>query len=302
MKNIKGFEISANPLTPRIININIKDEIVKPLLQEFKKYDLTAVEYKPFIRFSIAKFLDNLTENQISSFLNSIIKDRKKGCLIIGLKDLNRDVDDVFLVKLSTAISHLVGVPNHDSMTGKFYARFQIKHEDKSDSYLRKAYSNMDLHTDGTYVKEITDWLLMTKIDEKNASGGKSVMLHLDDWEDCQKFFLDPIGKQDFIWASPKSKNVDYKVEHPIFFEDKDKNPLISYIDQFPEPQSLDQGVYLKDLSDSLESCKNRNFINLKAGSMIIANNHFWLHGRQPFEENKHLYRELLRIRGKFYN
>jgi hypothetical protein len=52
-------------------------------------------------------------------------------------------------------------------MAGKFYARFHVKHEDKSDSYLRKAYTNLDLHTDGTYVKEITDWLMMTKIEEK---------------------------------------------------------------------------------------------------------------------------------------
>ena len=37
--------------------------------------------------------------------------------------------------------------------------KFHIKHEDTSDSYLRKAYRNMDLHTDGTYVKETTDWL-----------------------------------------------------------------------------------------------------------------------------------------------
>jgi protein CsiD len=29
-----------------------------------------------------------------------------------------------------------------------------LRHEDSSDSYLRKAYRNMDLHTDGTYVKE----------------------------------------------------------------------------------------------------------------------------------------------------
>jgi hypothetical protein len=48
-------------------------------------------------------------------------------------------------------------------------------------SYLRKAYRNMDLHTDGTYVKEVTDWLLMTKIDEQNAEGGETAMLHLDD-------------------------------------------------------------------------------------------------------------------------
>ena len=74
-----------------------------------------------------------------------------------------------FLVKLSTAISHLIGKPNHDSMTGKYYARFYVKHHDNSDSYLRKAYINMDLHTDGTYVKEKTDWLLMTKLEEKKC-------------------------------------------------------------------------------------------------------------------------------------
>ena len=48
----------------------------------------------------------------------------------------------------------MIGNPNQDSMAGKYYARFHVKHEDKSDSYLRKAYTNMDLHTDGTYVKE----------------------------------------------------------------------------------------------------------------------------------------------------
>ena len=31
----------------------------------------------------------------------------------------------------------------------------------------------MDLHTDGTYVKEKTDWLVMTKLEEKNVEGRK---------------------------------------------------------------------------------------------------------------------------------
>ena len=82
--------------------------------------------------------------------------------------------DAKFLVKLSTAVTHLIGIPNHDSMTGKYYARFFVKHEDNSDSYLRKAYINMDLHTDGTYVNEITDWILMTKIEEKNVKGDQT--------------------------------------------------------------------------------------------------------------------------------
>ena len=86
---------------------------------------------------------------------------------------------------MSTAIAHLIGIPNHDSMAGKYYARFHVKHDDSSDSYLRKAYRNMDLHTDGTYVKEVTDWLVMTKLEEQNVQGGETAMLHLDDWEHC---------------------------------------------------------------------------------------------------------------------
>ena len=85
----------------------------------------------------------------------------------------------------------------------------------------------------------------------------RSTLLHLDDWEDCEKFFNDPIGKENFVWGSPKSKNVDYKIEHPIFSKDNKGKPIISYIDQFPEPQSLKQGLYLNSLSESLEEAKN---------------------------------------------
>ena len=79
---------------------------------------------------------------------------------------------------------------------------------------------------------------MMTKIKEKNVQGGESVLLHLDDWEDCDKFFNHPVGQSDFIWGSPKSKNITYKVEHPIFSKDDKGRPQISYIDQFPEPKS----------------------------------------------------------------
>jgi protein CsiD len=302
MKNIKGIEITENISSKRILDIKIKDEIINELIDLFKRFDLTAIEYKPFTRFTVAKYLDDLTSNELSKYLNNILRDRKTGCFIIGPEKTTKDINDVFLVKLSTAITHLIGTPNHDSMAGKFYARFHVKHEDKSDSYLRKAYTNMDLHTDGTYVKEITDWLLMSKLEEKNVEGGETAMLHLDDWEYCEELFNDPIGKQNFVWGSPKSKNIDYKVEHPVFFTDDRGLPQISYIDQFPEPKNMKQGQFLQKLSDALEGSKNKIIMKLPVGSAIVANNYFWLHGRKPFFANKHLSRELLRIRGKFFN
>ena len=301
IEKIDGFEINLNEKSKRIINIDITDEILNKLIFPFNKFDITALEYKPFTRFTIAKSLDDLSNNRLSKYLNKVIKDRNTGCFIIKPNKITSKIDENFLVKLSTAISHLIGIPNHDAMAGKFYARFHVKHEDKSDSYLRKAYTNMDLHTDGTYVKEKTDWLLMSKLEEKNAEGGETAMLHLDDWEHCDELFKDPIAKEDFVWGSPKSKNIDYKVEHPVFSSDQQGRPQISYIDQFPEPKNMKQGVFLQKLSDSLEESNNKIITKLPVGSSVVANNYFWLHGRKPFKENKELSRELLRIRGSFF-
>ena len=301
MNDISGFNISPNKLSPRIIDIKIENKTIEKLIFPFKKFDLTAIEYKPFTRFTIAKSLDDLSQNKLSVLLNKIIRNRKLGCFIISPEDQNSNINDIFLVKLSTAISYLIGIPNHDSMAGKYYARFDVKHEDKSDSYLRKAYTNMDLHTDGTYVKEVTDWLLMTKLKEQNVKGGETTLLHLDDWEYCNELFNDPVGREDFIWSSPKSKNIDYKVGHPVFYPDEKGKPQISYIDQFPEPKNMSQGNFLQRLSDALEESKKKIITKLPVGSTIVANNYFWLHGRKPFEENPLLVRELLRIRGAFF-
>ena len=301
-ERISGIEIFSNGQSKRIININIKEEILDKLIFPFHKFTIQALEYKPFTRFTIAKSLDELFSNKLSKLIHSVLTDRNTGCFIVMPEVINKKFDDTFLVKLSTALAYLIGVANFDDMTSKYYARFFIKHEDNSDSYLRKAYTNMDLHTDGTYVKEKTDWLLMTKLEEKNVEGGESVMLHLDDWEHCKEFSNDPIGKQNFVWGSPKSKNVDYKIEHSVFSKDSEGRSQISYIDQFPEPQNMEQGNFLQKLSDALEESKNKIVLPLPAGSVIVANNFFWLHGRKSFKENKNLSRELLRIRGRFNN
>ena len=173
MQNITGINIQEHEQSKRIVKISLENEIIDKLIFPFNKFDLTALELKPFTRFTLAKSLDDLTNNKLSELMNSIIRDRSTGCFIIGPKNISTKINDTFLVKLSTAIAHLIGVPNHDAMAGKYYARFHVKHEDSSDSYLRKAYRNMDLHTDGTYVKDITDWLIMTKIDEQNVKVAK---------------------------------------------------------------------------------------------------------------------------------
>ena len=288
-----SLDLKNHEKSKRLKILEIKETYLEKLIFPFNKFDITSLEYKPFSRFTLAKSLDDIYKSELSKNLNKILKNRETGALIIKPKINNKKFDKGFLIKLSTALAYLVGIPNFDSMSEKYYARFYVKHQDQSDSYLRKAYTNLDLHTDGTYVKEKTDWLIMTKMEEKNVSGGESVILHLDDWEHCDALSKDPIGRENFIWGSPKSKNIKYKVEHPIFSEDKNGKTIISYIDQFPEPQNMKQGLFLQKLSDSLEESKNKIIFPLDVGSTIFSNNYFWLHGRKPYKENSGLSREL---------
>ena len=171
------IEISNHPASKRIKVIKIKEQELDKLIFPFNKHSIQSLEYKPFSRFSLAKSVDDVFSGELSKVLNTTLKDRNTGTAIIEPDIKNSKFDKDFFVKLSTALVYLVGIPNFDSMTGKYYARFHVKHSDSSDSYLRKAYRNLDLHTDGTFVKEKTDWLLMTKMEETNVKGGESVFL-----------------------------------------------------------------------------------------------------------------------------
>ena len=297
-----SVEIKDHENSKRVKVIGLKESELDKLIFPFKKHTITSLEFKPFSRFTLAKSVDEVFAGKLSESLVKILNDRKTGTAIIEPEIANKKFDKDFLVKLSTGLAYLVGNPNFDSMTGKYYARFYVKHQDSSDSYLRKAYTNLDLHTDGSYVREKTDWLIMTKMEEQGVAGGESVILHLDDWEHLDELSSNPVGQQNFTWGSPKSKNIDYKVEHPVFKKDKSGKPTISYIDQFPEPKNMEQGLFLQRLSDCLEESKNKIEFPLPVGSTIFSNNYFWLHGRKPFKENTNLSRELLRIRGTFFN
>ena len=73
MKTIKDFEISLHEKSKRIYNIKVSDQLLEKLLFSFNKFDLTALELKPFSRFTIAKSLDDLSNLELGKFMNSIL-------------------------------------------------------------------------------------------------------------------------------------------------------------------------------------------------------------------------------------
>ena len=301
-----GFELSQHKNNSRVQVLKLSKNTIEKFSKKIADHNVQSVEYKPFIRFYLADCLNKLTDDTLGKFLLKTLKNRSTGAILLECELLNdstlNGIEFIeFNVLLSTAISHLIGIPNLDSMSGKFYARFSVKNEDNSDSYLRQAHRRMELHNDGTYVEETTDWVIMQKILQIDVEGGDSLLLHIDDWQDLDKFYHHPLAKVNLQWGSPSSKNISYKTSHPIFLEEmSDGKPIMSFIDQFVEPLNIEQGLYLYEMGDSLEKETNTSNVKLPEGSMLIINNYCWLHGRDKFIAKKNLYRELLRQRGVF--
>ena len=296
------FEINFNSQSKRLLDIKLSKKVVENFLKRIKDEGINVqhLEYTPYERQVIASYLDDEigANYEFGNMLRNIVNDRETGGFTIGLEGVSKDTDEYVI--FSTAISHLVGIANFDSMTGKYYARFVVKDTDASDSYLRQAYRLFTMHTDGTFVNEATDWLLMMKMVEENAVGGESRLLHLDDWSELNKFYKSPLGEHKFQYIAPPSKNVQEIVYRKLFFL-KNNKPCICFIDQFAYPETIDEAKFLKALSQSIESEKNVVELELPVGNLVVLNNEFWMHGRAAFEKNENLNRELLRQRGHFY-
>ncbi|WP_339671293.1 glutarate dioxygenase GlaH [Dasania marina] len=301
-----GFTIAPYPASERLQVVTLSAATVKTFKSSCETLSVQAVEYKPFLRFALAEALDKITDYSLGAFLHATLRNRNTGGFLLEYEGQPTDAEQAnlegdFHVQLSTAISHMCGIPNHDAMYGKFYARFTVENKDNSDSYLRQAHRRMELHNDGTFVNEQTDFVLMMKMAEENMEGGDSLLLHLDDWQDLNKFYHHPLAKQAIQWGAPPSKNVTTKIHHPVFIdEDVNGNPQLSYIDQFAEPQNRAQGLYLHAMGESLENEKNCVNVRVKVGSMLVIQNYMWLHGRDKFVAHEGLRRELLRQRGHF--
>lgn len=291
------YEVNFHPQSSRMFQVDLAPTVISEFLSLTREISVQQLEYIPYMRHIAADHLNTLTNNSLQQVLSDILHDRETGGYTIGLQGQTEDPDDY--VKFSTAITHLVGSPNFDAMSGKYYARFTVNHIDNSDSYLRQPYRLFTLHTDGTFVDEPTDWLLMMKMKEENAVGGESRLLHLDDWNELDRFSNHPLASHKFTYKAPASKNVSKEVQRATFFLDNNK-PCICFIDQFVYPEKIDEAKYLKELSHSMENDPSLIELKLPVGDLVVLNNLFWLHGRAAFEKNPELNRELLRQRGQF--
>lgn len=296
----QGFTLAPSTQSERLLELRFDEKTVKAYLEATAEWPVQALEYKSFLRFRVAQILNDLCGQALQPLLINTLVDRNTGGLLITPEGLNQVEQAEDMVKFTTAVAHLFGRSNFDAMSGQYYARFVVQNKDTSDSYLRQAHRVMELHNDGTFVEQDTDYVLMLKIDEQNMEGGNSLLLHLDDWEHLERFYADPMARRVMRWAAPPSKNTTKDVFHAVFDTDRSGKPIMSYIDQFVQPKNYEEGVWLADLSDALETSAHRLSVPVPTGSFLLINNHFWLHGRDKFIAHDGLRRELMRQRGYF--
>ena len=123
----------------RVKKLILDQSTVRKFCTQVSDLSIQAIEYKPFLRFKIANILNEATDGTLAPYLQSVLRDRSTGAVVIDsfkhyFKENEYMDPNIFHVLLSTAISHLIGIPNLDSMSGKFYARFTVKNTDDSDS------------------------------------------------------------------------------------------------------------------------------------------------------------------------
>jgi protein CsiD len=291
------FTVGPHPHHPRLRHIDLDPVVLSRFIESVAQIDVQNLQYVSFMRYRVAAKLEEAFGPQLSQTLRQLSMDRITGGFTLGVGAVTEQHDDY--VRMGTAIGHLLGPSNHDAMSGTYFARFLVKDTDTSDSYLRQAYRLFTLHTDGTFVSDATDWLLMMKFAEEHAVGGESRFLHIDDWAERDHFASHPMGRVPFAYKAPGSKNVDEQIERPVFF-DSEFGLSISFIDQFVQPRSMAEAQYLHDLSNAMETSPGTREVPLPVGDLVVLNNYFWLHGRAAFQKNPLLKRELMRQRGMF--
>jgi len=114
---IPGLLIENHPTSDRLYDVKIENKYLDKIKDQFDVFDLLDIEYKPFLRFHITDIFNKIFDSKIQNFVKETIQDRQRGAFIIGPETMDPNKYDAdFLVKVSTALTHLIGTPNFDSM------------------------------------------------------------------------------------------------------------------------------------------------------------------------------------------
>ncbi len=303
-----GYEVAQLADSERLLRVVLDGGAVARFVAACQHVPLRTLDYVPYSRFCLVPPLLEAFGSDFATDLRGLLLDRRSAGFRIDVAGYRALGDD--LLKLTTAFAYAVGQPDDDVLSGSYYGRLRVTGQDvtRETANLYQPYLTFALHTDGAAAApERTDWLAFAKTEERHATGGRSILLHLDDWPEAATFAQSRLGRWPFRFKLPPPSDPRQQQwgnhaasqvrERPIFF-DWQGGLCIRFVDQFIHPRDLDEALFLRDLCASLHAVRAIELVTIPIGSILMLNNNVWLHGREPFAEHPQLYREMVRMRG----
>ena len=84
-----GFTISPSAHSPRLLELTFSAQTARLFMQQAAQWPVQALEYKSFLRFKIARVLDDLCAGQLQPLLYDTLLDRRQGALLIGAEGID---------------------------------------------------------------------------------------------------------------------------------------------------------------------------------------------------------------------
>lgn len=241
----------------------------------------------------------------VTSF-RSLMRDRACGAMLL---DLGGDRPDVWL-EATVALGGLLGPLRVHLATGACHEECTLSHEQSLSERRSKpsAYRPERMHTDGHASPERRDdYVLLLIAERTECVGGRSLLLHLDDWPERERFASSPWAASPLRFVvspegavprdAPPSDRLDV-VRAPVFF-DLDGGACVRFAEEFMHPDEPAHLDFVAEMGRSLDRAA-WPLGQLAPGQVLAMNNRFWFHGRERFAENVGLRRRLARVRGRF--
>ena len=257
----------------------------------------------------------------IANCVRAVVMDRAQGMVMLqwsgGEGEPDQKLLTTFCKRLAVAMGRILPeTRNTDGRAMKPAPSIQISLDAESErSPVLRHFTNPELdwplHTDRVLHENPGDFLMVCKLEEQEGSGGAIRLLHLDDWDNHQRFVEAPWASAPVQWKgdpqmAPAWLQPGLRKQRGIVAPVFDTHPVygqtIRFSDErFRSPQSLHQQQFLSSLTYELKSVAARTpTFDLPHGGIYIVNNHFVLHGRRGFQASAQFRRRLLRICGDF--
>jgi protein CsiD len=280
-----------------ILKITIDEDQWNQFVHNTQDFNQIVLEKRPYTRFLLAPSLQAVLGKQHIELIIHTVKSSNLGCVMVNYPHQHEDFS--LHLKLATAFSCLLGSAYFDELTTKYYAAVDLAPDTRGDSFLSEPYFDLRLHTDGTFYKKAVEWVVLAKTRQHQVEGGELSLHHINALENLPELLQNPLAFKDFLFEASASKKISDEVYQPIFFE-KNGETTIRFSDQFCHPQTIEQALFLHQLSESLENSTTRRIEPFPVGQLVILNNASWLHGRLKIKPGLSFSRQLLRLRGRF--